>query len=375
LAIVLLFVQGKGFGTIDLNMRIGVFDPYLDDMGGGEKYMLTIAQCLSSDNEVVLFWDNQEDLKKATERFSVDLSKIRIAKNIFSPQFGLLKRLLETKKYDAIIIISDGSIPFVLSKKLFIHIQQPIPNAKSDFKTRIKIKRIRKVFCNSYFTKSFVDKDFGVESLVVYPPIVLKPKKEKKENIILHVGRFRVKNIAIGDYKKQGVMIKAFKSILKKGLQNWRFVLAVSIRDRDYEEFSKMKKETKGFPIEFLINKSNDELWDIYSRAKIYWHAAGFGEDLETHPEYAEHFGISTVEAMGAGAVPVVINAGGQKEIIEDGKNGLLWNTLSELQEKTLMLTREDKILEKMSKEAKKRANDFAGKRFCEEIKKIIEND
>ena len=143
MAIVRLFVQGKGFGTIDLNMRIGVFDPYLDDMGGGEKYMLTIAQCLSSDNEVVLFWDNQEDLKKATERFSVDLSKIRIAKNIFSPQFGLLKRLLETKKYDAIIIISDGSIPFVLSKKLFIHIQQPIPNAKSDFKTRIKIKRIR----------------------------------------------------------------------------------------------------------------------------------------------------------------------------------------------------------------------------------------
>ena len=121
-------------------------------------------------------------------------------------------------------------------------------------------------------------------------------------------------------------MINAFKEMVTKGLKDWKFVLAVSVQKKDETEFEVMQKAAKGFPIEFLVNKSNDELWDIYSKAKIYWHASGFGEDLEKNPEYAEHFGISTVEAMGAGAVPVVINAGGQTEIVADGENGFLWN-------------------------------------------------
>ena len=175
-------------------------------------------------------------------------------------------------------------------------------------------------------------------------------EKIKKENIILHVGRFRVIDETVGgakDYKKQYVMIEAFRKMSRK-MPDWKFVLAVSVKDDDRVDFDSLIREAKGHPIEFLVNKTNDKLWKQYSRAKIYWHASGFGEDLERHPEFAEHFGISTVEAMGAGAVPVVFNAGGQKEIVEDNINGFLWNTLSELEEKTLLLIRENKILEKI---------------------------
>ena len=74
------------------------------------------------------------------------------------------------------------------------------------------------------------------------------------------------------------------------------------------------------------------DILNEYKLAKIYWHASGFGEDLETHPEKAEHFGITTVEAMINGLVPIVIDAGGQKEIVvqdrwvfmEDQKNYFL---------------------------------------------------
>ena len=62
---------------------------------------------------------------------------------------------------------------------------------------------------------------------------------------------------------------------------------------------------------------------DLYGRASIFWHAAGLGEDPERHPDRYEHFGITTVEAMSAGAVPVVIDAAGQVEIVEHGANGL----------------------------------------------------
>lgn len=354
-------------------MKIGIYDPYLDDLGGGEKYMMTIAQCLANRHDVRVFWDNKDEIDELINRFSLDLSKITFSKNIFSAKTNLFKRLWETKKYDIIILLSDGSIPFLLSKKTFIHIQQPLLIKNTDIKTKFKIKRIKKFFCNSYYSKSYVDKSFGINSSVLFPPVELKPENVKKENVILHVGRFRVKNIGgIGDYKKQGFMIETFKKMTKQGLKNWKLILAVGVKYENKEEFEKLRKNAKGFSVEFFLNKNNNELWDLYSMAKIYWHASGFGEDLEKYPEYAEHFGISTVEAMGGGAVPVVINAGGQAEIVEDGKNGFLWNTVEELIEKTQQLIKSEELLEKMSKEAVKRAGKFAGDRFCKELDRIL---
>jgi glycosyltransferase involved in cell wall biosynthesis len=354
-------------------MRIGIFDPYLDDLGGGEKYMMTIAQCLSKTHMVDVFWNNKDDLKVLNQRFPLDLSKVRIVPNIFSSQVSTVKRLIETRKYDVIIFLSDGSLPLVASKKLFIHIQQPLKIMQaSSILDKIKIARVNGFFCNSQFTKAFIDKKFHLKTAVLYPPVGLHPKNVKKENIILHVGRFRVKNIKNEDYKKQGVMVDAFKDVVSKGLKNWRFVLAVSIQEKDKDAFEVLKKNAAGFPIEFLVNKNNDELWDIYSRAKIYWHASGFGEDLEKNPEYAEHFGISTVEAMGAGVVPVVINAGGQKEIVIEGENGFLWNSIKELQSQTLKLIKDESLLNKLSKQAVKSSKEFSAERFYQEVNNLI---
>ena len=356
------------------SVRIGIFDPYLDDLGGGEKYMMTIAECLSKKHGVNVFWDNKKDIDGLLERFSLDLSRVSITKNIFSSNFGFFKRIIESKKYDVIILLSDGSIPFLLSKKTFLHIQQPLDQIeKKKLKTGIKLLRITGIFCNSEYTKSFNKDKFLKLTSVLYPPVSLYSSKTKKENIILHVGRFRIKNVkGIDDYKKQNVMINTFKNMVDKGLKDWEFVLAVSIRQEDKKQFDEMKKLGIGYPIKFIINSPNAALGNIYSKAKIYWHASGFGENLEEHPEYAEHFGISTVEAMSAGCVPVVINAGGQKEIVEDGKNGLLWNSIEEFQSKTLELTKNESFLEKLSKQAIESAKKFSKERFCLEINNLV---
>src|SRR3989344_6995602 len=356
-------------------MRIGIYDPYLDDRSGGEKYILSLAECVGNTHEVSVMWNSKEDLLEAGERFGINLSKINFAANIFSKNVGFLKRQIESRKFDILIVLSDGSVPLVSSKKLFLHFQQPIPGKKINLKTKLKLKRVSRVFCNSYFTKKFIDDRFGLNSIVIYPPIILHPKKVKKENIILHVGKFRAMGSTSSDFKKQHVMVEVFKKMVRKDLKGWKFVIAVSVSEADKMVFDEFKKKAVGEPIEFLINKTNDELWDIYSRAKIYWHASGFGENVDEHPELAEPFGISTVEAMGAGAVPVVYSAGGQKEIVENNINGFLWNSLEEFEEKTLLLVHENKILENMAKEAKMRAADFAGDRFCEEVKKLVESD
>lgn len=353
-------------------MRIGIYDPYLDDLGGGEKYMISLAECLSSDNSVTVFWDKQEDFKKVAERFSLDVSKITLRNNIFSPDYPFFRRCLESLSYDAVVILSDGSIPLVLSRKLLVHFQQPFPEIKMSFKLNLKKMRVNSFFCNSFFTKSFIDKGFRVNSRVIYPPVNIVANKAEKENIILHVGRFRTMNMRSQDYKKQGLMIDTFKKMVKLGLKGWKFILVVGLLEDDRSKFNQLQKNAKGYPIEFLINLGGNELGKVYSKSKIYWHASGYGEDLNKNPELAEHFGISTVEAMGAGAVPVVINAGGQKEIVENGESGYLWNTSEDFMEKTWKLIKDEGKLWEMSKKAIKKAEIFAGDRFCKGVRELL---
>jgi len=354
-------------------MNIGIYDPYLDDLGGGEKYMMTIASCLSKLHKVTVFWNNEKDFAAVKERFGLSVENVTVTKNIFASDFGFFKRLNATKQFDVIIFLSDGSIPLSLSNKLLIHIQQPLAQFQSrSLKDLFKLSRVSSFFCNSVYTKNFIDKKFHIKTSILYPPVDIQFKNVQKENIILHVGRFRVKNVSNGDYKKQGFMVEVFSKMVRDGLKNWKFVLATSFPKEAEKEFSLLQKRAEGFPIEFFVNKTNKELWNLYNKSKIYWHASGFGEDLQKHPEYAEHFGISTVEAMGAGCVPVVINAGGQKEIVTEGKNGLLWNTEEELITKTKQVISNPGLMNTLAKEAKVRAGDFSKEKFCKSIHTLV---
>jgi glycosyltransferase involved in cell wall biosynthesis len=357
-------------------MRIGVFDPYLDTLGGGEKYMLTAAWYLSKKHEVTVFWDQNGVLEKGAERFNLDLSKVKVVKNIFSAKTPLYKRYLKSKKYDAILFLSDGSLP-LLGAKLYVHFQFPIEwvNANS-LLSRLKEIRIEKIICNSYFTKAFIDKKFNADSEILYPPTYFKkdfPKVEakQKKNQILNVGRLSAFPDG-GLSKKQDFIIKVFKEVVDSGVKNWELILVVSFLEKDKEILEDLKKQTKGYPIKILANVTFEKLNQIYAESKIYWHASGFGENLTVHPERAEHFGITTVEAMLNGLVPVVINAGGQKEIIRDAQDGFLFDNEKELIEKTMELIKNDSLLEKMAKAARQKAGEFSTDRFCEKLNSIF---
>lgn len=357
-------------------MNIGIFDPYLDSLRGGEKYMLTIAACLSSHHKVSIFWDlknKNKIIEGAQQQLGIDLSNIEFDKNIFSKDTSFFDRFLSSRKYDRIIILSDGSIPFVWSK-LIVHFQSPIEWVNtSSLKSKAKVFKLNKVICNSLYTKSYIDKKFNISSTILYPPIEISKKDvDKKQNIILNVGRYGI-NWAGSSYKKQDVLIEAFKKLIDDGLKNWEFILIVSVSTEHKESLNSLIQSAKGYPIKFIENPLEDELWKYYTKAKIYWHASGFGEDLKKYPDRAEHFGISTVEAMSMRCVPIVINAGGQKEIVENNKNGFLWDSVLELQEKTLYVIKNEKVLSEMGKLAAKRATDFSKDKFCKEISELVQ--
>ena len=106
------------------------------------------------------------------------------------------------------------------------------------------------------------------------------------------------------------------------------------------------------------------ELMDLYSRAKIFWHATGYGVDENADPDKMEHFGITTVEAMSYGAVPVVINKGGQKETVAHGETGFLWNTEEECVAATEKLIRDDGLRQRLARGASVRADLFSIEEF-----------
>lgn len=349
-------------------MRIGIYTPYLDTLTGGEKYILTAASCLAENHEVCLFWDGKEEeiRKKISDKFGMDMSNITFADNIFDKNVSFLKRFFASRAYDRIIVLSDGSIPFV-SPKLIIHFQTPMEwVGRVGIKTKIKLLRVYKSICNSEYTKRYIDRKFHITSQLIYPPVVISSvDRVKKENIILHVGRYGIAQ-AGSSYKKQEVLVDVFKKLCDLKISGWKLVLIVSVLDTDIQSLADLKDEIKEYPIELLVNPTNKALWEMYGKAKIYWHASGFGEDLQLHPDRAEHFGIATVEAMGSGAVPVVINAGGQPEIVEDKVNGMLWNTEEELIEKTKELIDNASLWESLSHAAQKKASVFSRQRFCE---------
>lgn len=336
--------------------------------------MLTIAKELSSRHKVFIFWNLSEEKeirKKSLEKLDINLSSVFFSQNIFSKNTTFLERLNSSKEYDLIIYLSDGSIPLVLSK-LYLHFQFPVERVNGNsLLTKIKLLRVNKVICNSFFTKKYIDKKFHVKSHVLYPPIFIKDKKVVKENIILHVGRFGVDKEGV-NFKKQDFMIEMFKKLINRGLKGWEFRLIIGVGKKDEGKLNVLKRMIKDYPISIIDNPPNSVLWKNYAKAKIYWHATGFGENLEKYPERAEHFGISTVEAMGTGVVPVVINAGGQKEIVENGKSGFLWDTSDELLAKTELLSKDLKLRETMSKESVKRAGKFSGNRFKVELEMIL---
>lgn len=356
-------------------MKIGIFDPYLDSMSGGEKYMLKAAQFLSQSHAVSVFWDpSQEGIirERAKNKFDLDLGNITFVQNIFA-KTSLFSRYFSTRSFDKIFYLSDGSIPTVGSQ-LYVHFQFPVEWLKVNVKTKIKTHRVKRFICNSYFTKTFIDKKFMVDSSVLYPPVETLVKNDfEKESFILHVGRFGL-DVEGKNYKKQDVMIDTFKKMVDDGLPLWKFIVVVSMKDEsDRTQLEGLRVRADKYPIEIIENPTHQRLEELYSKAKIYWHASGYGEDLITHPEKAEHFGISTVEAMAHKAVPIVINAGGQKEIVEDGVSGYLWSSLEELMAKTKDLIENPNKLANLGNAAALASARFSEERFYKELQSLLD--
>jgi len=340
-------------------MKAAIFNPYLDSLGGGERYTMSFAQVLlSMGYSVDVEWKDAFIKKSIEKRFGMTLSGINFMKNV--------KR---GDGYDVCFWLSDGSIPLLRARKNFLHFQFPFKDVNGrSLLTKMKLFRITKCICNSYFTKRFIDKEFGIESIVIYPPVDTKNIHPKiKENIILSVGRFS----QLAQEKNQHILVEVFKTI-SKDIPSWKLILAggTDVGVTDY--VSKLKKLVREYPIEILENPPFEKIKELFGKARVYWTATGFSINEKKEPSKVEHFGIAVVEAMSGGSVPLVYSAGGHKEIIIDGENGFLWKKKRELIGKTKKLIKDPRLLREIAQTAKKDSQVYEYDRFEAEVQELL---
>jgi len=351
-------------------VKIGIYSPYLSTLGGGEKYLLDIASGLSVNHEVFLF--APLSLKsKIQSVLKVDIRKVNFLPESLIKNKNLFKKYILLINYDIFIFMTDGSLPFPAAKKNFLIIQSPIHIPKLTLINRFKLLHWN-VICYSNFMKQIIKKILGKEAEILSPSINVEQfinKNVKKKNIILSVGRF----FPYPHNKKHDVLIDIFKENYDRYFRNWKLVIAGGLTEEGGKKiFDSLKMKIGTYPIEIIANIPFVQLLRLYKEAKIYWHATGYGEDVRNHPEKTEHFGITTLEAMAAGAIPLVFAAGGQRDIISDGYNGFLWNKKDELLQKTYHLMKDDKLFKRISRNAFYSAKKYSYKKFYVKLEKIF---
>ncbi|GFQ04848.1 gdp-man:man(3)glcnac(2)-pp-dol alpha-1 2-mannosyltransferase [Phtheirospermum japonicum] len=228
---------------------------------------------------------------------------------------------------------------------------------------------------NSSWTQSHIQKLWGVPDRIkrVYPPCdpsglqVLPLERSTQPIKIISVAQFRPE-------KAHQLQLEAFAAAIKNldvELPRPKLQFVGSCRNEaDEKRLQNLKDRANELKldgdVEFHKNVTYSELVSLLGGA-----AAGI------HSMIDEHFGISVVEYMASGAIPIAHNSAGPKMDIvlpEDGKQtGFLAQNVQEYADAILTIIRMpvSERLE-MAAAARKRASRFSEQRFYEDFKAAI---
>ncbi|MBI4386906.1 MAG: glycosyltransferase [Elusimicrobia bacterium] len=359
--------------------RVGIYDHALHFVGGGQKYVLRMAEALRDrfDVEYIANYPIAPDRLREWHkggRGKLDFP-IRIIplpfyirqKNAlinpgyvtspFNNPFEAVSR--QSARYDFFINANmlDYVRPRAHTSVFVCHFPGHAKNAAW------YVDHYDVIINNSGFTSRWMQARWGLRpDMLLYPPIDMNGAKSKKRNIILSVARFEKTGT-----KKQKEMVLAFSRLCRKQpliAKRWKLVLCGG----HLPEASCLAEVTATqlladptLPVEIRTNVGMDRLRRLYSSAKIFWHLCGLGE---TEPYRMEHFGMATAEAMQNSCVPVVFNGGGHREIVRHGRDGYLINSIKGLEKTTLQLIERPRRLRRLAQAARRRSAAFSARLF-----------
>lgn len=365
------------------NPTVGIYTPYDLVPGGGERYLLTIAEQLSKQRRVALILDERySQMRLATlgHELGLDLSRLRIVS---------LTAAQREVPFDLFIAMGNEVVPSVpaMGKRNLFICQFPFPQTADVIVSRLpNIQGYDGVIVYSEFVKRHYSRIAATYKLDPLPITVLAPPSfseqddhvtlqeklkllEQQSTIrIISIGRF----FPGGHCKRHDIMIDAFKEaqrILGRSRKIELHLAGTLPASRDcLEYYADLVERARGLNVIFHPNVGVDEMAQLLKTSTFYWHATGFGADEAVYPETMEHFGISVVEAMWNGCVPLVVDKGGPADTVVNGVSGQHYQTVQQLALKTVELIRYPDRLNAMRIEAYKRAEMFSKERFLDQL-------
>jgi glycosyltransferase involved in cell wall biosynthesis len=316
-------------------LKIGVFHPSLYNFGGGEFVALVVVNSLASNGHEVELLTSKKIKQDLVKRMMGEQIASSV-KMIFQPSYThpsgsfdlfptALYSLVLKSKCD-ILVDTYSNCVFPWTDICYIHFPFLNRNDYSKVFPYLKHRHVRNllglpyllyarkiqnyknklIIANSQFTADSIKEFTDADVKVIYPPVSSNSFRQSpfkrcdasREDLIVTVSRFsKDKKLEIIPY------------IAKQTEREVRFVIIGLLHDQKvYEALIKsVKKLGLTEKVKIMLNAPKKELEDLLGRAKIYLH---------TTPQ--EHFGISIVEAMASGCIPITHNSGGMMEFVPD---------------------------------------------------------
>jgi len=365
-------------------MKILLVHPRLSVKGGGERVAIhSILAATKAGHQVSLLSEefdeaSFEDFYGCPGLFDrVNRSYYPAFKPVLGPRFLLYQRLiyhwLRIKKavsqdsFDMVLSTQDiGYVPstrahvvqYCYFPEYFSHLQtgssSPIWRlyyrpASAYYRNRVR--RVGVLLSVSDFTRGFVEKKWGRDSTTIYPPCPVEAfselsKVQRREDLVVTVGR-------IVPEKRFHLFVELARIVPKT-----RFVAIGSLSDVASTYYDRLKR-TAPENVSFVLSPLR-KVRGLLGRAMAYVHCAE-----------NEHFGITIVEAMAAGCVPIVHDSGGPREIVTSDV-GFRWSDLSTASRQIAMLAENDDLRRGFSAASSARAKQFRPEVFESEMTRVL---
>ena len=393
--------------------RIAMIQPRLDGQGGLEKYGAFVIERLAQRFPLDVLAEHDVDLAHVEHAFGVKLGHARFINdprcapkpatgNAITRRTGQWSNENDygamTAPYDLVIGQSIGLPHRSRARRsvLLCHfpvvqnlrVDPTVPSSglrsllssdgRSQRAVRVRLDSWQRIVCNSAFTRHWIDRYWARDADIINPPIDVarEPDLSVKKPWIVGVGFFSRPVGEQWSYKRQELLIDTFKSLCDAGLKGWELHLAGHVLPPTpdaYAHVEELRRRADNYPVQLHPNCAHSDVLSLYRHGSVFWHATGYGVDAEAAPERLEHFGMVTAESMSWGCVPVVVDFGGQPEIVQNDRNGFLWRTLPELAERTMQLVNQPALREKLAAGAIERASTFGLDRFRRQLDAMVD--
>lgn len=163
--------------------------------------------------------------------------------------------------------------------------------------------------------------------------------------------------------KGMDMVVPAFAEIYK----HYPSMRLLIVGDGSQRDFMEKQVQNAGLPeesVQFVGRQGQDKLQSFYDQI-----------DILLMPSRSEGFGLTAIEGMARGCVPVVSNTGGLPEVVEDGVSGLLHTpkSVDYIAAKIESVINNPKLFEQLSFGAYNRAQDFSKGKYYKQVEQLYD--